>query len=131
MKSCPLWLPYELTNNQVHSRITVAIERHESCNNHLICMSLTTWQANLYTYLASSAAKTQKRLHGQRRALAYTQHDPNRLEAGGRPAQHGVCVSAGMPAQLHIACCRTCTYASFQLSHCQPQCCSCCRFASS
>ena len=40
-----------------------------------------------------------------------------------------VCVSAGTPAQLHIACCRICTYASFQLSHCQPRCCSCCRFA--
>jgi len=39
-----------------------------------------------------------------------------------------VCVSAGTPAQLHIACCRICSYASFQLSHCQPRCC-CCRFA--
>jgi len=44
--------------------------------------------------------------------------------------QHGVCVSAGTPAQLHIASCRICTYASFQLSRCQPPCCSCCRFAS-
>ena len=40
-----------------------------------------------------------------------------------------VCVYAGTPAQLHIACCRICTYVSFQVSHCQPRCCSCCRFA--
>jgi len=52
----------------------------------------------------------------------------DRLQAGGRPPVqlNTVCVCvcgvyAGMPAQLHIACCRICTYAFFQLSHCQPQ----------
>jgi len=50
--------------------------------------------------------------------------------AGGQLNTVCVCVYAGTPAQIHIACCRICNYASFQLSHCQPRCCSCCRFAS-
>ena len=49
-----------------------------------------------------------------------------RLVAGQLCQLSTVCVSDGMPAQVHIACCRICIYTSFLLSHCQPQCC-CCR----
>ena len=50
-----------------------------------------------------------------------------RLEAG-QLCNSTWCVCL-LAQELHIACCRICTYASFQLSHCQTHCCSCCRFA--
>jgi len=54
--------------------------------------------------------------------------ETGRLEAG-QLCNSTRCVC--LLAQLHIACCKICTYASSQLSHCQPRCCSCCRFAGS
>ena len=46
------------------------------------------------------------------------------------PPDHSVhFYHCGTLVQVRITCCRICTYASFQLSHCQPRCC-CCRLDS-
>jgi len=45
-----------------------------------------------------------------------------RRQGTSRGQLNTVCVSAGTLAQLYIACCRICTYVSFQLSQCQCWC---------